>query len=222
MREKRPRSKPCFRTVCERSDLAANPVLREKRPRSKPCFRTVCERSDLAANPVFELFAREATSQQTLFSNCLREKRPRSKPCFRTVCERSDLAANPVFELFAREATSQQTLFYSNPVEVIFVSLCEDTNDVPCISAPPVNRAGEGVQLSHCRQRLLFAVQVAFFSAFSLLDSLDKVLVRFRMSKIFLMRFSVVAGFLGWFFFFFCLFWGGGFCLPDVRFHHLS
>ena len=32
-------------------------------------------------------------------------------------------------KLIAREVTLQQTLFYSNPVEVIFVSLCDDTNE---------------------------------------------------------------------------------------------
>jgi len=74
------------------------------------------------------------------------------------------------FELIVREATSQQTLFYSNPVEVIFVSLCDDTNDVPCISASPVNRGGMAtVTLSPTSpgcssHHLLFSILSAWFA----------------------------------------------------------
>ena len=94
-------------------------------------------------------------------SNWLREKRPRSKPFF------------------------TPTLYKS------FLSPCDDTNDVPCISASPANR-GWG-QLSHCRQLLLAAVHIAFFSAFFLLGSSWQVLVPFRMYEIFLTCFSICS-----------------------------
>ena len=109
------------------------------------------------------------------------------------------------FKLIAREATPQQTLFYSNPVEVIFVSFSVKTPMMFLASPHRLSTGGIATvtlsPTSGCSShRLLFSVFSAWFSR--------QVLVRFRMSKIFLTRFSV-----GVFFFF---------CLPDVRFHHLS
>ena len=83
------------------------------------------------------------------------------------------------FKLTAREATSQQTLFYSNPLGVIFVSLCVMTPVLFLASQRPLSAEGGwgvGWLLSHCRQLLLVAVHIAFFSAFFLLGSLDESL----------------------------------------------